>query len=185
MNPAAPSPLLAASMSSYVSGVSSAGREERVGDPDSTALTAVHQARTATDLVDDLRSGVPSAPHPDAGALGPPIDRADDRARRLAVPRARNQSGPLAMMPGTLAMVSTLLASVGGARVAAGPAISTAAADPSPSPELVGAMAERWGRPRKAAALHHLEQAGLLAEQVLLRAEEHLDRDAGRSISPP
>ena len=49
-----------------------------------------------------------------------------------SVPSVRNQSAPRAMIRGTLAMVSTLLASVGGASLPPSVAISTAADRPLP-----------------------------------------------------
>ena len=52
-----------------------------------------------------------------------------------AVPSVRNQSAPRLMMRGTLAIVSTLSTSVGGAPVSlSGPAISTCAESPLPDP---------------------------------------------------
>ena len=80
-----------------------------------------------------------------------------------SVPSERNQSGPLAMIPGTFAIVSTLLTRAGGASVS--PAIRTGAASPlsltaSASPATTsmtprrhgGAMRGNGGRPSTASS---------------------------------
>ena len=102
-----------------------------------------------------------------------------------SVPTSRNQSAPSASATVTCASVSTLSTSVGGASVSSSaPAISTCADRPESDvsslarlDDLVDAAAVRRRDPReRVAAVDRLEQRGLLAEQVLGRSLDEIER---------
>ena len=134
------------------------------------------------------RSGVPSSTSATPARTVSPLTVHTTVPGESAVPSSRNQSAPKRTIPGRLAYVSTLLASVGGATASAdGPAISTRAAERAAGVDvglllehLVDALPVGRGQTgERGTAVDHLEQPGLLAEQVLLGSGDERDRHGG------
>ena len=175
-----PSPLPASRIASYVTGVSStlAGRNG-FATPLMTATISWPGSAPPPTRSRTSRNGVPSAISATACRRVAPLTVHTTEPGDASVPSSRNQSAPSARMPATLAIVSTLLASVGGAMPSPpGSASSRSAADSVPSPDLVEAVPPRRCDTREGLpTVEHLEQTGFLTVQVAARTRERAQFD--------
>src|ERR1700741_5099471 len=122
-----------AAIASYVSGVSSLSAvSTALETPTRTALIDVSGSAPPTTSMrsrSDVLMGTSATP----GCCTAPVTVQTIVPGDFSVPTDRNQAAPRAMIAGTLAIVSTLFTSTGGATlVSVSPAIRTSAASPLP-----------------------------------------------------
>ena len=156
MNPAEPRPPPASARPSHESGASRAVAGRRgLAVPDRTATTSSRETpprRSSTST-----SGVPSSNSPTPARGVQPLTVQTIVPGDSAVPNDRKSSGPSSTMRGTLARVSTLFTSDTGC--------------PSSTPARYGRRDAWEGR----ATVDHLEQGGLLPQQVAVGGGDALD----------
>ena len=196
MKPAAPSPLPdGVAWPRSVSGVSSASAGQQRVRRRPTARPTISRPGTGPPPSSSMtsRSGVPSANSPTPARTVVAADRAHDRAGRLGGADARGTSRRRRRGSRGRWRRSRRCWPASAARpFAVGPAISTWAADRLPD-VVVGVVSTTSSTPRRyggamrgngGAAVDHLEQRGLLAEEVLLGPVDERDRHDVGSTRP-